>query len=205
MQIRSFFTDGKTVPFYHDGDAAVVNRVLQLGDRFNLWEWADHMLSQSSNSAGSMVWKQVMLIRKVRKELSTTEGGAGCLSQKHAEPELTKLALAALDGAAGSVGIDTSRMRLGRSSTRNGSNVIPAARVTRVPTTASLADQDRSRENWWTNGQAWRSRSCCISCDRDIVMPRVAGIEQSGRFFLNHCSLFECKKGGAPCKHMPAT
>ena len=56
------YRDGKTVPIYHEGDAAVVNRQLQLGDCFNLWEWLDHMLSQSSNAAGSTVWKQAMLI-----------------------------------------------------------------------------------------------------------------------------------------------
>lgn len=33
-------------------------------DRFNLWEWLDHMLSQSSNAAGSTVWKQAMPIRR---------------------------------------------------------------------------------------------------------------------------------------------
>src|SRR5262249_41368748 len=56
-------TDGKTVPIYDEGDPAVVNRTIRLGDRFRLWEWLDHMLSQSSNAAGSMVWKQAMLIR----------------------------------------------------------------------------------------------------------------------------------------------
>ena len=56
------YRDGKTVPFFREGDPAVTNRRIEAGDKFSLWEWADHMLSQSSNAAGSTVWKQAMLI-----------------------------------------------------------------------------------------------------------------------------------------------
>jgi hypothetical protein len=56
-------TDGKTAPFYEPGAEAVTNRALRAGDRFNLWEWLDHMLSQSSNAAGSLLWKEALLLR----------------------------------------------------------------------------------------------------------------------------------------------
>nr|MCU0247862.1 hypothetical protein [Bryobacter sp.] len=56
-------TDGKTVPFYEDGQPAIVNRQIRPGDVFSLWEWADHMLSQSSNAAGSFTWKEALLLR----------------------------------------------------------------------------------------------------------------------------------------------
>ena len=121
------FTDGKTVPFYQDGDPAVVNRVLRLGDRFNLWEWADHMLSQSSNSAGSMVWKQVMLIRKFGRSYPPSKTEQEAFLKNTPKPELGKLALSALEEPLAASGIDTSRMRLGTFFTRNASNAIPGA------------------------------------------------------------------------------
>jgi hypothetical protein len=119
------FTDGKTVPFYNDGDPAVVNRVLRLGDKFSLWEWADHMLSQSSNSAGSMVWKQDMLIRRFGTGYPAPKAEQDAFIKDTPKPELAKLALSALEVPLTASGIDTSRMRLGTFFTRNGSNAIP--------------------------------------------------------------------------------
>src|SRR5256714_1290737 len=119
------FTDGKTVPFYNDGDPAVVNRVLRLGDKFSLWEWADHMLSQSSNSAGSMVWKQDMLIRHFGTRYPAPKEEQEAFIKNTPKLELAKLALAALEEPLTASGIDTTRMRLGTFFTRNGSNAIP--------------------------------------------------------------------------------
>ena len=67
--------DGKTVPFYEDGWPAVVNRRINIGDKFSLWEWLDHMLSVSSNAAGSFTWKQAILLRHFGTQLSGTGGG----------------------------------------------------------------------------------------------------------------------------------
>ena len=120
-------TDGKTVPFYQDGDAAVVNRQLRIGDRFSLWEWTDHMLSQSSNAAGSMMWKQAMLIRKFGKTYPQPKAEQDAFLKNTPRPELGKLALAALEEPLAASGIDTSRLRLGTFFTRTASNAIPGS------------------------------------------------------------------------------
>ena len=119
------FTDGKTVPIYHDGDTAVVNRTMRLGDRFNLWEWLDHMLSQSSNAAGSTVWQQAMLIRRFGTAYPRSQGGQNAFLGDTPKSELSKLALAALEEPLAASGIDTSRLRLGTFFTRNASKAIP--------------------------------------------------------------------------------
>jgi hypothetical protein len=119
------FRDGKTVPIYHDGDPAVVNRRLEVGDRFNLWEWLDHMLSQSSNAAGSTVWKQTMLLRHFRATYPPSKADENEFLKNTPKPDLTKLALAALEGPITAAGLDTSRIRLGTFFTRNASAVIP--------------------------------------------------------------------------------
>ena len=121
------FTDGKTVPIYNDGDPAVVNRTLRLGDRFNLWEWLDHMLSQSSNAAGSTVWKQAMLIRRFGTGYPRSKAEQDAFIRDTPKPELSKLALSALDQPLAASGIDNSRLRLGTFFTRNASKAIPGA------------------------------------------------------------------------------
>ena len=121
------FTDGKTVPIYNDGDPGVVNRTLQLGDRFNLWEWLDHMLSQSSNAAGSMVWKQAMLIRRFGTGYPRSKAEQDAFIRDTPKPELSKLAISALDEPLAASGIDNSRLRLGTFFTRNASKAIPGA------------------------------------------------------------------------------
>jgi hypothetical protein len=119
------YRDGKTVPIYHDGDAAVVNRRLELGDRFNLWEWLDHMLSQSSNAAGSTVWKQTMLLRHFGTAYPPSKADETAFLKNTSKPELAKLALEALEVPLTAAGLDTSRIRLGTFFTRNASAVIP--------------------------------------------------------------------------------
>src|SRR5205809_2780186 len=119
------YRDGKTVPIYQEGDAAVVNRQLQLGDRFNLWEWIDHMLSQSSNAAGSTVWKQAMLIRRFGLAYPPSRAEETAFLKNIPKPELSALALAALEKPLTAAGVDTSRLRLGTFFTRNASAAVP--------------------------------------------------------------------------------
>src|SRR5713101_3213161 len=119
------FTDGKTVPIYNDGDPAVVNRTMRIGDRFNLWEWLDHMLSQSSNAAGSTVWKQAILIRRFGTGYPRSKAEQDAFIKDTPITELSKLSLAVLETPLSGSGIDTSRLRLGTFFTRNASKAIP--------------------------------------------------------------------------------
>jgi hypothetical protein len=121
------YIDGKTVPFYQDGDPGVVNRQLRPGDRFSLWEWADHMLSQSSNAAGSMVWREAMFIRRFGNTYPRSKPAEDAFIRDTPKAEISKLALAALEEPLAGSGVDTSKMRLGTFFTRNASKVIPGA------------------------------------------------------------------------------
>lgn len=192
------FTDGKTVPFYQDGDPAVVNRVLRLGDRFSLWEWADHMLSQSSNSAGSMVWKQDMLIRKFRSAYPPPKAEQEAFIKNTPKPELAKLALAALEEPLAASGIDTSRLRLGTFFTRNGSNAIPGTASYACPNELLRwlvkMEQGKLVDEW---------SSLEIKKLLYFVRPRYRYSSSpallNAAVFFKSGSLFECR-AGAPCK-----
>ena len=118
-------SDSKTVPIYNDGDTAVLNRALKIGDKFNLFEWIDHMLSQSSNAAGSMVWREAMYIRRFGTAYPAPKPERDAFL-KLPKTELGKLAIAALEEPLAASGIDPTRMRLGTFFTRTASNAIPA-------------------------------------------------------------------------------
>ncbi len=122
---RFILRDGKTVPIFHEGDAAVTHRTIQLGDKFNLWEWADHMLSQSSNAAGSETWKQVMLLRRFGTRYPPGPEEEAAFFRGTPKPELSRLALEALEDPIKAAGLDTSRLRLGTFFTRQASAAVP--------------------------------------------------------------------------------
>lgn len=119
------YRDGKTVPIFREGDAGVVNRRIEAGDKFGLWEWADHMLSQSSNAAGSEVWKQVLLLRQFGQRYPLPKEEEAAFFRNTPKPELSKMALEALEAPLQAAGLDTSRLRLGTFFTKNASAVIP--------------------------------------------------------------------------------
>jgi len=192
------FTDGKTVPFFHEGDKAVVNRQLRLGDRFSLYEWTDHMLSQSSNAAGSMMWKQAMLIRKFGKSYPVAKADQEAFLKGTPRPELGKLALAALEEPLAASGIDTTRLRLGTFFTRNASNAIPGAGSYASPNELLRwlvkLEQGKIVDEW---------SSLEIKKLLYFVRPRYryasAPALSNAAVFFKSGSLFECKPGGG-CK-----
>jgi hypothetical protein len=194
------FTDGKTVPIYNDGDAAVVSRTLRLGDRFNLWEWLDHMLSQSSNAAGSMVWKEAMLIRRFGARYPGSKAERDAFLTGTPKSELSTHALSALEAPLAASGIDTSRMRLGTFFTRNASKAIPGAASYACPNELLRwlvkLEQGRIVDEW---------SSLEIKKLLYFVRPRyryasAPALAQAAVFFKSG-SLFECKaEAGFNCK-----
>ncbi len=65
-------TDNHEVPVYDPETGSYALRVIREGDEFSLYEWLDHMLSASNNSAASIVWKEVMLMHAFGKNYPPT-------------------------------------------------------------------------------------------------------------------------------------
>jgi hypothetical protein len=126
------YRDGKTVPFYEEGWPAVVNRQIRAGDVFSLYEWLDHMLSQSSNAAGSFSWKEALLLRRFGAAYppAAAEEKAFLASNKS---ELAREALETLEEPLRNAGLDTGSLRLGTMFTSGGSSVIPGAKSYATP------------------------------------------------------------------------
>ena len=79
------FTDGKTVPFYQDGDPGVVNRVLRLGDPLQLVRMGGPHAFAELEFGGIDGVEAGDADAQVREELSAPEGGTGRVLQGHAE------------------------------------------------------------------------------------------------------------------------
>jgi len=117
--------DSKTVPFFNDGDKAVVNRRLQIGDTFNLWEWMDHMLSQSSNAAASVCWQQAMLLHRLGADWALSKEQREAFFRDTSKKDLAALSLESLETALTASGIDTTKLRIGTFFTSNAERIVP--------------------------------------------------------------------------------
>ncbi|MEP7362851.1 MAG: hypothetical protein ABI972_06315 [Acidobacteriota bacterium] len=126
------YRDGKTVPFYNDGQAAILNRRLEIGDKFSLYEWMDHMLSQSSNAAASQVWKESILMREygaTYPQMRVGDGPKKADTWLAAVPAGERIAksLAPQQDALTASGLDTNKLRVGTFFTSGGGKQFPGS------------------------------------------------------------------------------
>ncbi len=119
------YRDGKTVPFYNPDDTAILNRRLEAGDKFSLYEWLDHMLSQSSNAAASITWKQLMLLYRFGADYPLPAAKAAAFFKETPKLDQRDLALESIESAVTASGINTDKLRIGTFFTSNASNAIP--------------------------------------------------------------------------------
>jgi hypothetical protein len=121
------YRDGKTVPFYNPGDAKILNRRLESGDKFNLYEWLDHMLSQSSNAAASMCWSQAMLLSHFGARYPAPAAEAKAFFDSTPKAALRDIALESIETGLKGANLDTGKLRIGTFFTSGGSRVVPGS------------------------------------------------------------------------------
>jgi hypothetical protein len=118
-------SDGKTAPFYEEGWRAIVNRRISIGDKFSLWEWLDHMLSMSSNAAGSFTWKEAILLRRFGSSFPVPAQEEKAFFDSASKQDLARESLETLEEPLRNSGINTENLRLGTMFTSGGSRAIP--------------------------------------------------------------------------------
>jgi hypothetical protein len=117
--------DSKTVPFYNPEKKALAYRRLEIGDRFNLYEWLDHMLSQSSNAAAAETWKQAMLLDRFPRQFPLARTDIDRFFRETPKTELAALSLSVNEQPLRAAGLDTEKIRIGTFFTRNGGRAVP--------------------------------------------------------------------------------
>jgi len=113
------------VPFF-DADTQMLEfKIIQPGHQFTLWEWLDHMISASANSAASTVWKELILMRVYGEKYPPSSQEESRFFDQTAKPVLQQLALAVINDVLRSHGILGQEWQHGTFFTGYGQRIIP--------------------------------------------------------------------------------
>ncbi len=122
---RWVIPNSHAVPVVNDEMTAVVHRAIRIGDTFSLWEWVDHMVSPSSNAAGSMVWKHAMLLAAFGPEYPVSTERAEAFFTDTPQERLADRAVAVIEEPILLAGLDTSGLRHRTFFTNTAQRIVP--------------------------------------------------------------------------------
>jgi len=122
---RWVIPNSHAVPIVNDAMTAVTHRAIRIGDTFTLWEWVDHMISPSSNAAGSMVWKHAMLLDVFGSEYPVSTEREDRYFADTPKPDLTDRAVKVLEEPMLASGLDTTGLRLRTLFTNTAQRIVP--------------------------------------------------------------------------------
>ena len=118
-------SDHHTIPFWRAGDPRIVKRKLKQGDTGNLYTFVDWMLSNSNNSAASMVIKQLVLLKHYGRDYPRPLAEMDQFLATTKQKTLSQLLISALQDPITANGLDLERLRQGGFFTREGKRRIP--------------------------------------------------------------------------------
>ncbi|MDX1507098.1 MAG: hypothetical protein R3358_02380 [Woeseiaceae bacterium] len=113
------------VPKWSEKDQRNYYSVIQPSDEFRLGEWLDHAISASANGAGSIIWREAMLIRHFGSEYPKSFEESERFFAETPKRELAALALAVVTEPLQEAGIDTSNLQQGSMWTTNSKQKVP--------------------------------------------------------------------------------
>lgn len=120
--------DEHTIPVFDPETKAYKKRVAVESDVFNLYEWADHMISASNNGAACVVWREVILMHAFGKDYpGLTEEMASQFFKDTPKARLTELSVELVNEPIRNAGIAKEELRLGSFFTRGAKAIIPGA------------------------------------------------------------------------------
>ena len=121
-------TDEHEVPFYDQSLNKISYHIIKPGDTFSLWEFVDHMVSPSANAAGSMVWKQVMLIDQFKSAYPVPRATADAYFKDTKKNLLTEQLVRVLRDPLAAVGMPEEEIRHGTLFTGGGQRAVPGVK-----------------------------------------------------------------------------
>ncbi|MCB9248395.1 MAG: hypothetical protein H6613_07540 [Ignavibacteriales bacterium] len=114
-----------TVPFFDPGTNKFFKRIVQEEDNFSLYEWADHMISVSSNAAASIVWKELILMRAFGKDYPVSVEKEKEFFSKTPKSELREIAMSVVNDPLIEMGIKKEDWHLGSLFTSEAKKIVP--------------------------------------------------------------------------------
>ncbi|MGA1824713.1 MAG: hypothetical protein ACMUIP_08610 [bacterium] len=120
-------SDHHEVPIFDPESNTSAFRPAREQDVFSLYEWTDHMLSASANSAASIVWKEVILMRAFGKKYPPTPEEEKEFFEKTKKNALGDMALSGVNDPLRAVGIAQEEWHLGNFFTSEGKKRVPGS------------------------------------------------------------------------------
>lgn len=117
--------DEHDLPIYDPEHKTFKARPAEIGDEFSLYEWVDHMLSASANSAASTVWKEMVLMRHYGKAYPPSPAEEARFFRDTPKARLSQLAMPMVGEPLRAAGIAESQFKLGSFFTRTGKQRVP--------------------------------------------------------------------------------
>jgi hypothetical protein len=114
------------VPFYNPGDQQLTFRLLEEGDRANVYTYLDWMISRSSNAAAAMVQYHLILLKHFGREYPVSEERAKAFFAKSSGAELQRIYSSAMMSALKGSGLDPGEFRQGSFFSRPGRQRVPS-------------------------------------------------------------------------------
>ncbi len=99
--------------------------IIQPGERFTLAEWLDHMVSASANSAGSIVWKEAMLLRAFGADYPPAPEREAAFFRDTPPAALRDLAQQVINDVLNAADLDPNGLRVGSFWTKTGKRKVP--------------------------------------------------------------------------------
>ncbi|NQV86805.1 MAG: hypothetical protein HQ492_06990 [Woeseiaceae bacterium] len=113
------------VPKWNEQLQRNVHSVIVPADEFRLSEWLDHAISASANGAGSIIWREAMLIRHFGAEYPKSFEESEQFFKETPKLKLAELAQGLVTEPLAAAGIDTSSLQQGSFWTTNSKNKVP--------------------------------------------------------------------------------
>jgi hypothetical protein len=113
------------VPKWNEALQRNLYSVIVPGDEFRLSEWLDHAISASANGAGSIIWREAMLIRHFGAEYPKSFEESERFFAETPKAKLAELAQAVVTEPLLAAGIDTNNLQQGSFWTGNSKRKVP--------------------------------------------------------------------------------
>lgn len=119
--------DHHVVPLFDPETGAFESRKIAPGDTFNLYEWADHMMSASANSAASTLWKELILMRAFGEAYPPSSEAEADYFANTPKGQLGWIGHAVVNEPLRAMGIGLEAWRLGSLFTKIGQRRVPVS------------------------------------------------------------------------------
>ncbi|MFT7461178.1 MAG: hypothetical protein ACI909_003874 [Planctomycetota bacterium] len=186
-------SDHHGVPKFSEQSGTNQSSIIETTDNFQLSEWMDHMISASANAAGSVVWREAMLLRKFGNAYPLSPEASEQFFNDTPKTQLGALSLQVINEPLLAAKLNHDNFRQGSFWTSTGQ--------ARIPGTRSFATARELARHLWRMEQgrlidAWSS----LEMKRYLYMTKrryryvyAPELAQSAVFFKSG-SLYQCEK-----------